>query len=110
MDRIARASAGERSLVFEAAAQRMALAPAVVEKELMVAWVDRDTYMERLWALEGTRGIKVITGARRFVNVNPSFTDSTNAIAQIAPTHPRRFRRRQAPFPASRSGARPFVR
>ena len=43
------------------------------------------------------------------VNVNPSFTDSTNAIAPIAPTHPRRFRRRQAPFPASRSGARPFV-
>ena len=44
------------------------------------------------------------------VNVNPSFTDSTNAIAPIAPTHPRRFRRRQAPFPASRSGARSFVR
>lgn len=47
---------------------------------------------------------------RFFVNVNPSFTDSTNAIAPIAPTHPRRFRRRQAPFPASRSGARSFVR
>lgn len=44
------------------------------------------------------------------VNVNPSFTDSTNAIAPFAPTHPRRFRRRQAPFPASRSGARSFVR
>ncbi len=44
------------------------------------------------------------------VNVNPSFTDSTNAIAPIAPTHPRRFRLRQAPFPASRSGARSFVR
>lgn len=44
------------------------------------------------------------------VNVNPSFTDSTNAIAPIAPTHPRRFRRRQAPFPASRSGARSLVR
>ena len=27
-----------------------------------MAWADRDTYMERLWALEGTRGIKVITG------------------------------------------------
>lgn len=27
----------------------------------MVAWVDRDTHVERLWALEGTRGIKVIT-------------------------------------------------
>ena len=73
----------------------------------MVAWVDRDTYMERLWTLEGTRGIKVITGARRSVNVNPSFTDSTNAIA---PTHSRRFRRRQAPFPAFRSGARSLVR
>ena len=44
------------------------------------------------------------------VNVNPSFTDSANAIAPIAPIHPRRFRRRQAPFPASRSGARSFVR
>ena len=28
-------------------------------------WVDRNTYMERLWALEGTRDIKVITGMRR---------------------------------------------
>lgn len=45
----------------------------------MVAWVDRDTYVERLWALEGTRGIKVITGARRFVNVNPSFTPAQDA-------------------------------
>lgn len=45
----------------------------------MVAWVDRDTYTERLWALEGTRGIKVITGPRRFVNVNPSFTDWTTS-------------------------------
>ena len=35
------------------------------EKELMMAWVDRNTYMERLWALEGTRDIKVITGMRR---------------------------------------------
>lgn len=52
----------------------------------------------------------VASSQRRFVNVNPSFTDSTNAIAPIAPTHPRRFRRRQAPFPASRSGARSFVR
>ena len=24
-----------------------------------MAWVDRNTYMERLWALEGTRGILV---------------------------------------------------
>ena len=31
----------------------------------MMAWVDRTTYMERLWALEGTRDIKVITGMRR---------------------------------------------
>ena len=30
-----------------------------------MAWVDRNTYMERLWALEGTRDIKVITGMRR---------------------------------------------
>lgn len=33
--------------------------------ELMMAWVDRNTYMERLWALEGTRDIKVIMGMRR---------------------------------------------
>lgn len=31
----------------------------------MMAWVDRTTYMERLWALEGTWDIKVITGMRR---------------------------------------------
>ena len=30
-----------------------------------MAWVDRNTYMERLWALEGARDIKVITGMRR---------------------------------------------
>lgn len=30
-----------------------------------MAWVDRNTYMERLWALEGSRDIKVITGMRR---------------------------------------------
>lgn len=35
------------------------------EKELMIDWVDRTTYMERLWALEGTWDIKVITGMRR---------------------------------------------
>ena len=28
-------------------------------------WVDRNTYMERLWVLEGTWDIKVITGMRR---------------------------------------------
>lgn len=31
----------------------------------MIDWVDRTTYMERLWALDGTRDIKVITGMRR---------------------------------------------
>lgn len=30
-----------------------------------MAWVDRSTYMEWLWALKGTRGIKVTTGVRR---------------------------------------------
>lgn len=30
-----------------------------------MAWVDRNAYMERLWALEGARDIKVITGMRR---------------------------------------------
>ncbi len=31
----------------------------------MIDWVDRNTYMERLWALEGAWDIKVITGMRR---------------------------------------------
>ncbi len=30
-----------------------------------MAWEDRNAYMERLWALEGTRDVKVITGMRR---------------------------------------------
>ena len=30
-----------------------------------MAWVDRNAYAERLWTLEGVRGIKVITGMRR---------------------------------------------
>lgn len=38
MDRIARASTDERRLVFEAAAQRMVLAPAVVEKDFWVCY------------------------------------------------------------------------
>ncbi|WP_306792724.1 nucleotidyl transferase AbiEii/AbiGii toxin family protein [Collinsella ureilytica] len=38
MDRIARASTDERRLVFESAAQRMALAPAVVEKDFWVCY------------------------------------------------------------------------
>ena len=46
----------------------------------------------------------------RDVNVNPSFTHFANAIAPFAPTVSRRFRQRQAPLPASRSGARSFVR
>ena len=62
------------------------------------------------WACMLTRDGEVAVNRPVAVNVNPSFTDSTNAIAPIAPTHPRRFRRRQAPFPASRSGARSFVR
>lgn len=38
MDRIARASADERRLVFEAEARRMALAPAIVEKDFWVCY------------------------------------------------------------------------
>ena len=30
-----------------------------------MTWVGRNAYMERLWALDGTRNIKVITGMRR---------------------------------------------
>lgn len=32
----------------------------------MMAWVDRNAYAELLWAFEGARDIKVITGMRRF--------------------------------------------
>ena len=32
------------------------------EKERMMAWVNRDACMERLWALDGTRDIEVIAG------------------------------------------------
>ena len=77
--------------------------------------------VERAWRFADEAGFRLVLCAPRSpetkgkdesanVNVNPSFTDSTNAIAPIAPTHPRRFRQRQAPFPASRSGARSFVR
>ena len=38
MDRIARASANERRMVFEATAQRRALSPAVVEKDFWVCY------------------------------------------------------------------------
>ena len=30
-----------------------------------MTWADRNAYAERLWTLEGARGIKVITGMRR---------------------------------------------
>ena len=42
-----------------------------IEKEWMMARVDRNAYMERLWALEGTRDIKVITGMRKLGKSEP---------------------------------------
>lgn len=95
-----------------AAAVAAAVAVAVGEDGIRgvvgLARVDSESYASWKGFLRGLRerGLEGV----RCVNVNPSFTDSTNAIAPIAPTHPRRFRRRQAPFPASRSGARSFVR
>ena len=50
MDRIARASTDERRLVFEAAAQRMALAPAVVEKDFWVCYT-MDSAKPLLWKM-----------------------------------------------------------
>lgn len=83
----------------------------------MAVCTDADNQQKYLNYCEQMRRLKKALGNGFYleaifinVNVNPSFTDSTNAIAPIAPTHPRRFRRRQAPFPASRSGARSFVR
>ena len=35
------------------------------EKKRLMTWVDRNAYMERLWALEGIRGIKTIAGMCR---------------------------------------------
>ena len=45
-----------------------------------MAWVDRNTYMERLWALEGTRDIKMITGMRRSGKSEPMKAFSTPVV------------------------------
>ena len=50
MDRIARASADERRLIFEAAAQKMALAPAVVEKDFWVCYALDHLFHQRGFA------------------------------------------------------------
>lgn len=57
MDRIARASADERRLVFEAAAQRMALAPAIVEKDFWVCYT-----LDHLFHKSGFGGSMVFKG------------------------------------------------
>lgn len=57
MDRIARASTGECRLVFEAAAQRMALAPAVVEKDFWVCCT-----LDHLFHRTGFAGSMVFKG------------------------------------------------
>ena len=44
-----------------------------------MAQVDRDAYMERLWALEGTRDIKVITGMRKLGKSEPMKAFSASA-------------------------------
>lgn len=57
MDRIARASADERRLVFEATAQRMALAPAIVEKDFWVCYT-----LDHLFHKSGFGGSMVFKG------------------------------------------------
>lgn len=44
-----------------------------------MARVDRDAYMERLWALEGTRDIRVITGMRKLGKSEPMKAFSASA-------------------------------
>lgn len=57
MDRIARASADERRLVIEATAQRMALAPAIVEKDFWVCYT-----LDHLFHKSGFGGSMVFKG------------------------------------------------
>lgn len=50
-----------------------------------MTWVDRNAHMERLWALEGTRDIKVITGMRRSGKSEPMKAFSAS-VAQKDPS------------------------
>ena len=87
MDRIARASTDERRLVFEAAARRMALAPAVVEKDFWVCYTldhlfHRSGFAESMVFKGGTSLSKAFGLIERFsediVSVNLFFTSSAN--------------------------------
>lgn len=62
MDRIARASTDERRLVFEAAAQRMALAPAVVEKDFWVCYTLDHLFHSLAVTQIGDRGTPLTCG------------------------------------------------